>query len=249
MGVLSLSGCGFHLMNSTPLKETYPQLVFSGDDNNAFYKEVLKQLHLRGIDVIQIKPGKSLDAYKNTPQLSCGNINGGSSAMSIGSNAQVLEYTYKVTAGCVLRIPGKKAYTMSNSINRSYLNMAGSTIISDKETETLLIEGAKEMAKDIMFRIQNSYLALEDIKQPVKDTKFEPVKVVFDATSEDEQHIIEINADSDITKLNDKASKEGISASEILAPSIEYDMSIDSFDLFREEKDNQKRNKELMNQE
>ncbi|MGN1392898.1 MAG: LPS assembly lipoprotein LptE [Succinivibrionaceae bacterium] len=184
-----LSGCGFHLMNSTPVKDSYPQLVFNGDYHNAFYKELFKKLKLKGIEVIEY----DATIHNNTdlPILNCGNMSGGSSTLSVGSNSQNLEYTYKNSISCYLKVPNKKNYTMSSTVNRNYLSHAGSTLASDQEEETMAYEAARILSEEIIFRLRHSYLGAENIT-PTKQIKEEkPIKIVFDVTSEEPTTVYE----------------------------------------------------------
>ena len=38
------TGCGFQLMRTKPIKETYPEIAFVGDKRNVFYKRLFEEM-------------------------------------------------------------------------------------------------------------------------------------------------------------------------------------------------------------
>ncbi len=208
-----IAGCGFHLMDSQQINTSYPQMVLSGDDNDIFYKELEKELLVRGVDVIPVKGDFSAYLGGDIPVLSCSPMIGGSSTLSVAGNAQPLEYTYATRISCNLFVKDHKPYGITNTLNRSFLNKAGATIASDAEQDAIKTESAIDQVKIVITRIQNSYLAIaQDKKKAPETTTEEPLKVVFNVTSADEttKEVTGEEAKKAIQEYNEKQKEDNL---------------------------------------
>lgn len=184
--LFNVTGCGFQLMKANSIKETYPQIVLIGDNNDILYKELEKNLIINGVDVIKGTGDFKQYLEQDTPVISCAPLKNKESTMSVGSNSQAIEFNYRSLINCRLFEKGKKPYSIKSAINRSYLNKAGSTIASDSEKNNIEMESAKILCEQILFRLQNSYLIPDrEMKKPANKPT-EKIKVVFNATAEDE---------------------------------------------------------------
>ena len=99
-----------------------------------------------------------------------------------------------------------------STINRTYLKKSGSTISSNSEDAALTDTEMKQLAEQVLFRIENSYLIKnnEVKKEPSKtDEVKEKIKVVFNATNADETtKEIQVTKDELEKMALDKLSEE-----------------------------------------
>jgi outer membrane lipopolysaccharide assembly protein LptE/RlpB len=200
--LLATTGCGFQLMKANSLNETYPEIILIGENNDILYKELEKNLIIHGVNVSKVDGDIKDYINKDTPILSCGPLRNSESTMSVGSNSQALEYNYRSVANCLFYEKGKKPYSINSTINRAYLNKAGSAIAADSEKEDITTESARELCNQILFRLQNSYLIKTRDEKPSIVKKNEHIKVVFNATAADEttKEVIINNLD-DLSKV------------------------------------------------
>lgn len=201
LGITTLVGCGFHLQNSNKLAENYPQIIIYGNNNDLLYKELHKELILEKIEVIETEAKISDSIKGDIPVLSCSPMAGASKEVSVGSNSQVLEYLYQNRISCSLFVKGKKPYVIKSSINRAYLNKAGTKIATDAETKTIDEESAKTLTKNIIYRLRNSHLSFENEKKAQEKTKVEKIKIVIDAFNKENSETFEISNEEELKAL------------------------------------------------
>lgn len=92
---LTLCGCGFRLATTEKLSDDYTQIIFHGNNNDIFYKEILKQLRLSNVEIIESKKTIAEELKGDIPILLCSPMSKGSTLMAVGSNSQELEYNMK----------------------------------------------------------------------------------------------------------------------------------------------------------
>ncbi len=176
------TGCGFQLMRTKPIKETYPEIAFVGDKRNVFYKRLFEKLTVKGINVIEANNDFQSYLAQDIPVLTCSSLNNNISTLSVSGNSQDLEYNIRSSVSCLLYLKDKKPYTIKSAINRSYLNKAGSTITSDSEKSALINESIEELTTQITFRLRNSYLVQFANIPDSEENQIDEFKVVFNAT-------------------------------------------------------------------
>lgn len=209
------SGCGFQLQTTNSLQKNYPQIIFLGSFPDNFYKHLTKELILNGVNVINEKSTSDIQSYlkEDISVLTCSKLaTSKESALSLSGNSQVLEYNHSSSISCQLYIPNKKPYQIMSTINRTYLKKSGSTISSNSEDAALTDTEMKQLAEQVLFRIENSYLIKnnEVKKEPSKtDEVKEKIKVVFNATNADETtKEIQVTKDELEKMALDKLSEE-----------------------------------------
>lgn len=230
------SGCGFHLLNSQSLKETYPTIALLGDKRDIFYKKLYEELQLKDIEIIEVEGDFNQYLEEDIPVLSCSKPDSKISTLSVSGNSQDLEYNYSSSVTCLLYKKGKEPYTIKNVVNRSFLHKAGTTIASDVEKDDIKKESQYILIKKILFRLQNSqYLKLNNLKvNNSEQSEDQEIKFVFNATDANEntkEYRITQKELNDIKNLtNPQQAQEQLE--------LKKDESNSDFDNFFDDEDN-----------
>ena len=213
-----LTGCGFRLAGTEDIANNFNELIFVGDNNDIFYKEIDRNLTLKGVHITE--GGTDLNSHLDgdTPVLSCSPLKSESKALSVSSDSQVLEYSYLNSIACILYIKGKKPYAMNNRMDRSYLNKLGATLAQNTEENVIRSEAAAIMADQIIFRIQHAGLEPQKTdSEGQEENSNNSVTVIFNptgGTTADEQTEVYTIENAEELKHLEELKKENISGVE-----------------------------------
>ncbi len=176
-------GCGFRLAGTGDSGGNgFREIVVAGDNNDAVYKNLCRELALKGVAVVRGGSDVSVYLGGDVPVLACSGLRSESIAVSVSGNSQELEYTHKNSVSCNIFAKGYDPYPISVSLDRSFLNKLGATLTEHTETGTIRAEAADILARQIIFRVENA---------PLKKSKEDPaaetgedggVTVVFNPT-------------------------------------------------------------------
>ena len=149
---LLMQGCGFHLPNQTKLSNTFEKINVSGDYHDPFYKKVVRELEIAGINVnAQFSPNHQEDALVPTLLIPAPSVS--TPIASIDANAETLEYQLIVSSTTTLRIPNHRPIIMRNSLTRNMMNKPGLALSSDNERKIVTDETYDELASQLVTRL------------------------------------------------------------------------------------------------
>ncbi len=184
---LVLCSCGFQLPTQEDLGQAVPKLNVEGAYHSSFYKYVVQNLRLSGVEVnSQNSGGYQRDDKAPTLLIPSSHIT--TKVVAVDSMAQALEENIFVSVAGTLMIPGNKPIIMRNSLTRSVLNKSGFALASQTEKDTVIDETHQELARQMVTRI--SYLGRQSdpsvrIAQPAdllvnEDSDFVPDTSIYE---------------------------------------------------------------------
>lgn len=150
---LIISACGFTFPNQEKLANTIPELNVTGDYHHPFFKKVIKELKIAGVNVNVESSSNTINDDDTIPTLIIPKPNVQDYVSAVDSRAQAIESNFIVNIAATLKIPSHRPILMKNSLTRSALNKTGQSLASTIEKETIIDETYDILARQLVFRI------------------------------------------------------------------------------------------------
>lgn len=158
LGVITLSGCGFHLQHTAEIPAQFKSLsVESGDPYGALTREVRSVLIANNVNIVD----NAMET--NTPSLRLIKNDLARNTISIYQDGKAAEYQLILTVDAQVVIAGHDIYPITVKIFRTFFDNPATALAKDTEQTLIKKEMYQQAAQQIVRKLKSVDIAEQKI--------------------------------------------------------------------------------------